>query len=132
MGLAMLIVLNNIPSAENSIILCVVLSIPHRIIQQPKMVYSDPSTFIVTSMCSSLRHRDPNSIYQTVTDISPRTPGFNPRVGHVGFLVHRVALEQVSLRILQFSCHFPPILHTHISSSSNNHIRKLSKFNHKI
>ena len=89
-------------SAENSIILCVVLSIPHRTTQQPKMVHSDLSTFIVTNMCSPLRHRDPSTIYQAVTDISPRTPGFNPREGHVGFLVHRLAMEQVSLRILQF------------------------------
>ena len=102
MDFAMLIVLNNVPSAENSIILCVVLSIPHRIIQQPKMVHRGPSTFIATNMCSPLRHRDSSSIYQAVIDISPRTPGFKPRVGHVGFLVHRVAMEQFSLRILQF------------------------------
>jgi len=77
MGLAMLIVLNNIPSTGNLIILCVDLSIPHRIVQQPKMVHSNPSTFIATNKCSPLRHRDPSSIYQAVTDISPRALGFN-------------------------------------------------------
>jgi len=66
------------------------------------MVHIDPATFIATNMCSPLRQRDPSNLYQAVTDISPRTPGLNPRVGHVGFLVHRVALGQVSLRILQF------------------------------
>ena len=102
MGLAALIVLNNIPSAEHSIILCLVLSIPHGIIQQPKFAHCDPSTFIATNMCSPLRQRDPSSLYQVVTDISPQTPGFNPRVGHVVFLVHRAALGQVSLRTLYF------------------------------
>jgi len=109
MGLALLKVLNNISSAENSIILCVVVNIAQGILQQPKMVHSDPSTSIATDMYSPLRQRDPRSLYHVVTDILPRKPGFNQRVGHVGFLLHRVALGQVSLEILQFSCQFPTI-----------------------
>jgi hypothetical protein len=38
-----------------------------------------------------------------VSCLSPRRPGFDPRSFHVGFLVDKVALGQVFLRILRFS-----------------------------
>jgi hypothetical protein len=47
-----------------------------------------------------------------------RTPGFAPWSIHVGFVVDKVALEQVFLRVLRFSSVsviIPPGLHTHIS-----------------
>jgi hypothetical protein len=38
-----------------------------------------------------------------VTDLSPRRPGFAPGSIHVGFVVDKVALGEVSLRVLRFS-----------------------------
>jgi hypothetical protein len=52
-----------------------------------------------------------------VTGLSPRRPGFALRPDHVGFVVDKVAMGQVSLRVLRFSpVHIsPPLLHTHLS-----------------
>jgi hypothetical protein len=38
-----------------------------------------------------------------VTGLSPRRPGFAPGSIHVGFVVDKVTLEQVFLRVLRFS-----------------------------
>jgi hypothetical protein len=38
-----------------------------------------------------------------VTGLSPRRPGFAPRSIHVGFVVDKVALGQVFLRVLRSS-----------------------------
>jgi hypothetical protein len=46
-----------------------------------------------------------------VTGLSPRRPGFTPGSIHVGFVVDKVALGQVFLRVLRF---FPVTLQTHI------------------
>jgi hypothetical protein len=53
-----------------------------------------------------------------VARLSPRRPGFGLGSVHVGFVVDKVALGQVFLRILWFSPVniIPPGLHTHISS----------------
>jgi hypothetical protein len=37
------------------------------------------------------------------SDLSPRRPGFAPGSVHVGFVVDKVALGQVFLRVLRFS-----------------------------
>jgi hypothetical protein len=44
-----------------------------------------------------------------------RRPGFDPRSGHVGFVVVKVALGQVLSEYFGFSCHFlfHRLLHTH-------------------
>jgi hypothetical protein len=48
--------------------------------------------------------------------LSPRRPGFAPGSIHVGFVVDKVALAQVFLRVLRFSPVniIPPSLQTHI------------------
>jgi hypothetical protein len=48
-----------------------------------------------------------------VAGLSPRRHGFDTDSVHVGFAVDKVALEQVSLRVLQFSPvnFIPPVLH---------------------
>jgi len=54
-----------------------------------------------------------------VAGLSPRRPGFAPGSVHVGFVVDKVALGQVFLRVLRFSpvnIHSTVALHTHISS----------------
>jgi hypothetical protein len=45
--------------------------------------------------------------------LPPRRPGFDPGSVHVGFVVDKVALGQVSPRILLFSPvnFIPPVLH---------------------
>jgi hypothetical protein len=50
---------------------------------------------------------------QLVTGLSPRRPGFDPCSVHVGFVVDKMALGQVSPRVLRFSpVNFtPPLLH---------------------
>jgi hypothetical protein len=52
-----------------------------------------------------------------VTGLSPRRPGFAPRSIHVGFVVDKVALGQVFLRVLRFSPAniIPPLPHIHLS-----------------
>jgi hypothetical protein len=49
----------------------------------------------------------------TFAGLSPQRPGFNPGSVHVGFVVDKVALEQVFSRVLRFSTvnFFPPVLH---------------------
>jgi hypothetical protein len=44
---------------------------------------------------------------------SPRRPGFDPGLVHVGFVVDKVALRQVFPRVLRFSPvnFIPPVLH---------------------
>jgi hypothetical protein len=46
----------------------------------------------------------------------PRSPGFAPGSTHVGFVVDKVVLGQVFLRVLRFPCpyHSTVVLHTHI------------------
>jgi acyl-CoA thioesterase len=53
-----------------------------------------------------------------VAGLSPWRPGFVPRSIHVGFVVDKVALGQVFLRVLRFSCQYiiPPSLSKLISS----------------
>jgi hypothetical protein len=48
-----------------------------------------------------------------VADLSPQRPGFDPGSAHVGFVVDKLALGQVFLRVLRFSpVHvIPPVLH---------------------
>jgi hypothetical protein len=43
----------------------------------------------------------------------PRRPEFDPGLVHVGFMVYKVALGQVSPRVLRFSpvSFIPPVLH---------------------
>jgi hypothetical protein len=45
--------------------------------------------------------------------LSPRRPGFDPRSVHVGFVVDKVVLGQVFLRVLRFSpvSFIPPVLY---------------------
>jgi hypothetical protein len=45
--------------------------------------------------------------------LSPRRPGFDPGSVHVGFVVDKMALGQVYLRVLRFSPvnFIPPVLH---------------------
>jgi hypothetical protein len=54
---------------------------------------------------------------QLVAGLSPRRPGFATGSIHVGFVVDKVALAQVFLRVLQFcpASIIPPLLHTHMS-----------------
>jgi branched-subunit amino acid transport protein len=51
-----------------------------------------------------------------VAGLLSRKPGFTPGLIHVGFVVDRVALGQVFLRVLQFSPAniIPPLLHIHL------------------
>jgi hypothetical protein len=55
-----------------------------------------------------------------VPGFSPRRPGFEPRSGHVGFVVDRVALGQVSSEYFGFPCQFSfhRLLHIHHHLSS--------------
>ena len=48
-----------------------------------------------------------------VAGLSQRRPGFDPESVHVGFVVDKVALGQVSLRVLRFSpvSFIPSVLH---------------------
>jgi hypothetical protein len=48
-----------------------------------------------------------------VAGLSPRRTGFDPGSVHVGFVVDKVALGQVFLRVLRFSLvnFIPPVLH---------------------
>jgi hypothetical protein len=50
----------------------------------------------------------------------PRRPGVEPRPGHVGFVVDKVALGQVFSEYFDFSCQFSfhSLLHTHHHLSS--------------
>jgi hypothetical protein len=52
-----------------------------------------------------------------VAGLSPRRPGFAPGSILVGFVVDKVALGQVYLRVLRFSPAniIPPLLHIHLS-----------------
>jgi hypothetical protein len=43
---------------------------------------------------------------QLVTSLSPRRPGSTPKLVHVEIVVEKVALGQVFLRVLWFSCHY--------------------------
>jgi hypothetical protein len=56
-------------------------------------------------------------LQRLVAGLSPRRPGFAPGSIHVGFVVDKVALGQVFLRILRFSPSniIPPLLHIHLS-----------------
>jgi hypothetical protein len=42
-------------------------------------------------------------IRRLVVGFSQRTPGFSPRLVHVGFVVDKVGLEQVFLQVRQMS-----------------------------
>jgi hypothetical protein len=55
---------------------------------------------------------------ELVAGLPPRRPGFASGSVHVRFMVDKVALGQVFLRVLRFSpvSIIPPGLHTHISS----------------
>jgi hypothetical protein len=58
---------------------------------------------------------------QLVVDNSPQRPGFAPGPVHVGFVVDKVALGQVSVRVIQFSPVglIPPLLSTPIYHLGN-------------
>jgi hypothetical protein len=58
-------------------------------------------------------------IVRLVAGLSPRRPGFASGSVHVGFVMYKVALEKVFLRVLRvFPCqyHSTVALHTHVSS----------------
>jgi hypothetical protein len=55
-----------------------------------------------------------------VTGFPHRQPGFDPRSSHVGLVVDKVALEQVSSEYFEFPCQFSfhQTLHHHLSSGA--------------
>jgi hypothetical protein len=55
-----------------------------------------------------------------VAGFSPQRPGFEPRSGHVGFVVDKVALGQVFSEYFGFPCQFSflGLLRTHLSSGA--------------
>jgi hypothetical protein len=55
-------------------------------------------------------------VKRLVAGLSLRRPGFAPGSIHVGFVVDRVAMGQVFLRVLRFSPvnNIPPLLHIHL------------------
>jgi hypothetical protein len=61
-----------------------------------------------------------------VAGFPPRRHCFEPRPGHMGFLVDKVALRQVSSEYFGFPCHFSfhRLLHTHHLSSAGGTISK--------
>ena len=71
---------------------------------------------------------------QLLAGFTPRKAGFNPRSVHVRFVVHKVALWQGSLPVLQSSPvrNFPPMLDTHLhlrgTKPSNLQVMSLSKW----
>jgi hypothetical protein len=50
-----------------------------------------------------------------VTGFPPQWPGFDPKSGHAGFVVHKVALGQVLSEYISFPCQFSfhQLLHIH-------------------
>jgi hypothetical protein len=62
-----------------------------------------------------------------VAGFPPRRPGFEPRSGHVGFVVDKVALGQVFSEYFDFPCQcsFHRLLHTHHLSSGAGTIGQL-------
>jgi hypothetical protein len=52
-----------------------------------------------------------------VAGFPPRRPGFDPRSGHVGFVVDKAALGQVFSEYYGFPCQFSfhQLFHTHLS-----------------
>jgi hypothetical protein len=66
----------------------------------------------------------------SVAGLSPRRPVFDPRSVHVRFVVHEVALGQISLPVLQFSpvSIIPPMLHTHSFTYHPRYIMFLSQY----
>jgi hypothetical protein len=52
-------------------------------------------------------------LWRLAAALPPRRPGFDPGSVHVGFVVDKVALAQVFLRVLRFSPvnFIPPVLH---------------------
>jgi hypothetical protein len=62
-----------------------------------------------------------SQLRRLVTGFPPRRPGFEPRSGPVGFVVNKVALEQVFSEYFGFPCQFSfhRLLHTyHLSSGA--------------
>jgi hypothetical protein len=57
-------------------------------------------------------------IRQLVANLPTQRRGLTPVPGHVGFVVDKVALGRVFLRVIQFYCqyHSTVALHIHISS----------------
>jgi len=70
-----------------------------------------------------------------VAEFSMLCPGFDPRLVHVRFVVHNVALGQVSLPVFHFSpvSVIPPTLHTslhlHVALTGRTNGRSLGTFN---
>jgi hypothetical protein len=62
-----------------------------------------------------------------VTGFPQRRPGFEPRSGHEGFVVDKVALGQVFFEYFSFPCQFSyhRLLHTHYLSSGAGTIGQL-------
>jgi hypothetical protein len=60
------------------------------------------------------------AIAQAVSSFLPRRPEFRPTSGHVGFVVDKVALEQVFSEYCGFPCQFSfyQLLHIHHQLSS--------------
>jgi hypothetical protein len=56
-----------------------------------------------------------------IADFLPRRPGFDPRSGHVGFVVDRVIVGQVFSEYFGFPCQFSfhQLLLTHLSSGAH-------------
>jgi hypothetical protein len=56
---------------------------------------------------------------KVVFNFSPRRPGIEPRSGHVGFVVDKVALGQIFSGYFGFPCQpFHQLVHTHHHTSS--------------
>jgi len=71
----------------------------------------------------------------SVADFSMLCPGFDPRLVHVRFVVHKVTLGQVSLPVLHFSpvSIIPPTLdtslHPHVALTGRTNGRSVGTFN---
>jgi hypothetical protein len=75
----------------------------------------------LTQMRGQLHHWGPVSRLRRLVDgFPPRWPEFDPRSGHVGFVVDEVALGQVFSEYFCFPCQFSfhQLLHTHLSSEA--------------
>jgi hypothetical protein len=89
--------------------------------------HSIPCMFVFKLILFSLAKKAVPKLWRLVADFPPRRPGFQPRSGHVGFVVNKVALGQVFSKYLGFPCQFSfhRLLHTHHLSSGPGTIGQL-------
>jgi hypothetical protein len=66
--------------------------------------YINIDTFHDLSILQYSKHKLGRAIAKAVTGFPPRRPGYDPRSGHVGFMVHKVPLEQVFPEYYGFPC----------------------------